>query len=489
MRHLLNLLLLLSGISCATDPPLAAQKLEEVVDRLRENSRLSHAHLGLSIVDLDNGASLASIQVDRSFIPASTQKLVTTAAALNILGPTARFSTRLFVDGELESGVLRGHVYIVGGGDPSLGSPNMREAADMNDILDDWVAAIRAAGIRRIEGYVVGDGSYYGTDGLNMNWPWSDLGNYYGAGAYGLNLHENFYYLDFSRTNQQGAIPDIDGTRPQIPDLHFQNEVRIAEPGSGDNAYIYGAPFNFFHFIRGTIPAGRGRFTIKGSIPDPPLFAAQRLQLKLEAAGVETVRPAASAQSLNLPYSGGGTEIHRHPSPSILEICERTNLRSVNLYAESLLREINKSRAVEATELGSTDVVFEWLEEQGISTDGARIDDGSGLSPRNFFSPRLLTDLLYRMREDEDYRSTIPLAGRSGSLRNRFKGTPAEGRLYAKSGSLSGVRAYAGYVYRSDGRKLAFSVVVNNYTGSSSEISRLLQQFMVDLCTAEIVEG
>ncbi|MEL6668039.1 MAG: D-alanyl-D-alanine carboxypeptidase/D-alanyl-D-alanine-endopeptidase [Bacteroidota bacterium] len=489
MRHLLILLSLLSAVSCATDPPLAAQRLEEALLELENNPSLFHAQLGLSVVDLDNGSIIASIEPERALIPASTQKLITTAAALDMLGSSARFRTRLFVDGEIDQGTLKGHIYIVGGGDPTLGSPSMDEAKDLSEVVDAWATAVRATGIRRIEGYVIGDGSYYGTAGLDMNWPWSDLGNYYGAGAYGLNLHENLYYLDFRRTNQIGSTPEVARIRPQIPELFIQNEVRIAEAGTGDNAYIYGAPFNYQHFLRGTIPAGSSRFTIKGSLPDPPLFAAQQLQSRLEEMGIETVRPATSARLLELPYTGNGQEIHRIESPGMLDICKRTNLRSVNLYAEALLREINKSRATEVFSLGSPERVLDWLGEKGISTAGVRLDDGSGLSPRNYFPPRLLTDLLYLLREDEEFRGTIPLAGRSGSLRNRFRNTAAEGRLYAKSGSLSGVRAYAGYVFRTDGRKLAFCIMVNNYSGSSGDISRQLQQFMISLCTAELEEG
>ncbi|MEM6395983.1 MAG: D-alanyl-D-alanine carboxypeptidase/D-alanyl-D-alanine-endopeptidase [Bacteroidota bacterium] len=489
MRQLLIILSFVSTLSCATEPPLVAQSLDEVVNALIDDRVLRYAQVGLSIIDVENGRTLADHQADRALIPASTQKLVTTAAALDILGTEAKFRTRVFLDGSLKEGVLSGDIYIVGGGDPTLGSPNMTDARDMDEVLNAWVAAIRKAGVRQVDGRVIGDGSYYGTAGLDMNWPWSDLGNYYGAGAYGLNLHENFYYLDFSRTKRLGTIPAISRIRPEIPELEFKNEVRIAEAGTGDNAYIYGAPFNYNHFIRGTIPAGNGRFTIKGSIPNPPLFAAQRLQSKLEASGISLSQVAASALSLGRLYLAGGREIHRTESPSMLEICQRTNLRSVNLYAEALLREINKSRALESFELGSPQTILDWLAESGISTEGVRLDDGSGLSPRNYFPPRLLTSLLFYKRDDADYLSTIPLAGRTGSLRNRLKGTAAEGRVYAKSGSLAGVRAYAGYVNRADGRRLAFSIMVNNYTTPAKDVGRLLLDFMVNLCTADIFEG
>ncbi|MEM7572610.1 MAG: D-alanyl-D-alanine carboxypeptidase/D-alanyl-D-alanine-endopeptidase [Bacteroidota bacterium] len=486
MRLFFLFVLPLVFTSCVTEQPLLGQPIPELVRNLANEPELRHAQIGIDVIDLATGQSIASFQAEKSLIPASTQKLITTAAALNILGPDATFQTRLIADGTIENGTLQGHLFLVGGGDPCLGSPNMSEAIDLDAQLQRWVNAVWAAGIRRIEGYVIGDGSYYGSEGHSMSWPWSDIGNYYGVGIYGLNLHENFYYLDFQRQRELEAIPAISGTRPNIPSLVFQNEVRTAGPETGDNAYIFGAPYNYRHFVRGTIPAGSGRFTIKGAVPDPPLFAAQQLQASLETRGITTVRPAASAQWLDLRYTGSGQLLHEQASPDLLAIAGRTNLRSVNLYAEALLRAINKNQDLPPHEMGTTAAITQWLADQGLSTEGVRLNDGSGLSPRNYFPPRLLTGLLQKMDGDENYLATIPLAGRTGSLRNSLKGTAAEGRLYAKSGSVDGVRCYAGYVHRSDGQQLAFAVMVNNYTTSGSAVRRLLQEFMVGLCVAEL---
>ena len=486
MRLFFFFVLPLVFTSCVTEQPLLGQPIPELVTELANASELRNAQIGIDVIDLATGERIAGFQPDRSLIPASTQKLLTTAVALDVLGPDATFQTRLIADGTIENGTLTGHLFLVGGGDPCLGSPVMDEAIDLDAQLNRWVNAVWAAGIRRIEGYVIGDGSYFGTEGHTLSWPWSDIGNYYGVGAYGLNLHENYYFLDFQQQRELEAIPPISGTRPEIPSLVFQNEVRTAGPETGDNAYIFGAPYNYRHFVRGTIPAGSGRFTIKGAVPDPPLFAAQQLQAALEARGVATVRPAASSQWLDLRYESGGQVLHEQSSPNLLAIAGRTNLRSVNLYAEALLRQINKHQAQPTHRLGTTSTIIQWLSEQGISTEGVRLNDGSGLSPRNYFPPRMLTALLRRMDGNTDYLNTIPLAGRTGSLRNSLKGTSAEGRLYAKSGSVDGVRCYAGYVHRSDGQQLAFAVMVNNYTTSGSTVRRLLQEFMVGLCVAEL---
>jgi D-alanyl-D-alanine carboxypeptidase/D-alanyl-D-alanine-endopeptidase (penicillin-binding protein 4) len=163
-------------------------------------------------------------------------------------------------------------------------------------------------------------------------------------------------------------------------------------------------------------------------------------------------------------------------------LVDRTNLNSNNLYAEALLREVNKSRGREQYELSSTQVITEWLTAAGLSTTGLQIKDGSGLATRNFFSAQFMTDLLRHEADNERWRQSIPLAGRSGSMKGYLKGTAAEGRLWAKSGSLGAVRCYAGYGKRADGRELAFSVMVNNFTIGSEELRKKMLALLLDFC-------
>lgn len=460
-----------------------AQANFPALEKLVNDPRLAGASVGVAVIDIESGQLLADYAGHKMHIPASTQKLITTAAALDLLGPDATFQTSIAIDGEILAGVLNGNLFILGGGDPSLGSPSLSGASPRATLLQAWTAAIQAAGIREINGYVIADDSYYGTDGIAMGWPWADLGNYYGAGAYGLNWHENFYYLDFTQRQNIGAIPPIQQTRPLVPGLKLFNEVRTAASGSGDNGYIYGAPFNFDNYLRGTIPAGTGRFTIKGSIPDPPLLAAQELRARLIKADIKVPLPASTSRLLGIKYAGLGQVIHTHQSPPLSKIVDRTNLRSVNLYAETLLRELNKARGEEVHKLANTQVLYDYLSnELGLDTKGVNLEDGSGLATRNFFSPLLMASMLSKLADNEHFLNSIPLAGRTGSLRNRLKGTAAEGRLYAKSGSLNAVRCYAGYAFPADGRRLAFSVMVNNHTLSGSALNKLLFDFMAGLC-------
>ena len=176
----------------------------------------------------------------------------------------------------------------------------------------------------------------------------------------------------------------------------------------------------------------------------------------------------------------------RLPSPSLRAIVERTNLRSLNLYAEALLREMNKVRGAEPEYLADTEVVLNWLKQQGINTDATQLVDGSGLATRNFFSPAMMTSFLRSQSANQKWRKSIPLAGRTGSMRGYLKNRTAAGRLWAKSGSVNAVRCYAGYATGRDGRELAFAIMVNNHTLEGRPLRKLMLELMNDLCEAPL---
>ena len=472
--------------SFLSQPVFAQATVAERVAAFAQDPELVGAVLSLDVIDVATGNRIAAVNPVTAAIPASTQKLLTTAVALDVLGPDHRFTTRLMAVGEIRDGVLQGDLYLIGGGDPSLGSPYLDGVLGLEAILGRWTEAVRTAGITRVNGRVVGDASYFATDGAAPGWPWSDIGNYYGAGAFGLNIHENFYFLDFLQRNREGATPPIQKTRPTVPGLHLTNELRSGPRGSGDQAYIYGAPFNFENYVRGTIPVGSGRFTIKGALPDPPLFAAQALCRRLEAAGIPVALAAETDRSLGGGRFRPGKTLDVYESPPLATLVDRTNLRSNNLYAEALLREINKARGAEPHALSSTAVITEWLSERGLPITAVRLEDGSGLATRNFFPAMTMTSFLRTQADNARWRRSIPVAGRTGSMRGFLRGTAAEGRLAAKSGSVGGVRAYAGYATRADGTELAFALMVNNFTIESKDVRSKLHTLMVQLCSAPL---
>lgn len=481
-----RLFLILCGLLIITTTLPAQRTISAAVEAFAADPELTAALISVDVIDVATGQRVAAINPGVAAIPASTQKLLTTAMAMDVLGPDHRFTTRLMATGEIVDGVLQGDLYLIGGGDPSLGSPYLKGVPGLNALLDRWQTAVRKAGITAVNGRVIGDASYYGTDGAAADWPWSDIGNYYGAGAYGLNIHENFYFLDLLQRTREGSTPPVQKTRPEVPGLILTNELRSGPRGSGDQAYIYGAPFNFDNYVRGTIPVGTKRFTVKGSLPDPPLFAAQALCRHLEENGIVVALAAESNRTLGSGRFAPGQLLDTYESPPLGELVDRTNLRSNNLYAEALLREANKARGEEIHDLSSGAALLTWLEQQGLPTVGVRLEDGSGLATRNFFPASFMTAFLRRQSDNQRWRESLPVAGRSGSMKSFLRGTAAEGRLAAKSGSLGAVRAYAGYATRSDGRELAFSVMVNNFTIESKPLRSKMLRLLRTFCEAEV---
>ncbi|MCB0578210.1 MAG: D-alanyl-D-alanine carboxypeptidase/D-alanyl-D-alanine-endopeptidase [Phaeodactylibacter sp.] len=464
----------------------AQNPYQAAANRLAADPSLRHGSLSISVIDVESGRLVASYDPERSLSPASNLKVVTTASALALLGPGYRFRTVLEYDGSLSgNGLLAGNLYLSGFGDPTLGSPFLEGATPLQPLMERLRMAVQQAGIRRIEGAVVGDASAFGSGASVGSWQWEDMGNYYGAGAWALNLHENLHFLHFRQAGQLGDIPPVAGVEPDIPGLQFTNEVRSAGRGTGDNAYIFGAPYQFNRYVRGTIPVGSGIFTIKGSIPDPPLFAAQCLRQSLATVGIVA---AGASTRLNGPAGGGRRQLYAHFSPPLSEVAERTNMESVNLYCEAMTRTIGWEKKQEGSTSAGLEVIKTYWEGQGLSWEGCYLSDGSGLSEANAVTSLFLARLLRLMARREaslfrPFYQSLPEAGRSGSLKNTLKGTAAEGRLRAKSGTLERVRAYSGYATARDGRLLAFSVIANNFAGSGGEMRRKMERFMLELCS------
>ncbi len=469
---------------------LAQSPLQKQVDRLAADPVLRHGGLSVCVLDVASGKMLAGHDAERGLIPASSLKVVTTATALAVLGEDFRFETVLEYDGQIDqNGVLRGNLYLKGYGDPTLASDHFKDVKRLEALLKELVVQVQAAGIRRIDGKVIGDASFFGTQTIGRTWLWEDVGNYYGAGAWGLNICDNRYLLTFGQKTQLGAQPNILKQDPKIPNFRLVNELQSAERGSGDNAYIFVSPYSYTAFVRGTIPVGTGTFTIKGAITDPPFFAAYQLLTALENAGVATRGEATSLlveSWQGKEHTNKRTAIHTVYSPTLRDIVVETNMKSVNLYCEAMLRYLGWHQRQEASPEAGLEVIQAFWKKRGIDLSGFFMADGSGLSPFNTVSARHLASIMTEVAKNKtsfpDFRESLPLAGRSGSMRYLLKDTPAEGRVWAKSGGMRRVRSYTGYALGKKGQLLAFSVIANHFTCSSSEMRRKLAQLMRTLC-------
>ena len=464
----------------------AQSKVQQAINTLVKDPKLQHAQLSIAIMDVQSGQMIASHAAQKSLIPASIQKLFTTASALAMLRPEYIFKTDLQYDGMINSeGVLSGNIYLKGYGDPTLGSDQMDAASSLEEVLTKFSLAVQKKGIRRIEGRILGDASWLSSSVNGRGWPWIDLGNYYAAGAWGLNFHENLYYLRFRQRSRLGAIPPVAEIEPDIPGLTFKNEVKSASAKSGDNAYIYGAPRTYERVLRGTIPIGSRLFSIKGSIPDPPLFAAQQLQQQLQGVGIICGKNALNLMDRPVVevQSSDRQTLYTHQSPTLASIVHRANLKSVNLYCEALIRAIGREIGGEGSAEEGIKQAAKYWKERGLATGGCFFQDGSGLAKSNAAPSQFFVDLLSAVAKNKrifpDLYASLPIAGQSGGMRYALRGTAAAGKVRAKTGTLNRVRSLAGYIDTRAGRRLAFCIIVNNYTGSGGVIRKKMESLLL----------
>jgi len=417
---------------------------------------LDHATVGIYAVDTTTKETLADQNSDLSVIPASCMKVVTTGAALHILGEKTRFETHLEYNGTIDAKILKGNLYIRGGGDPCLGSDRIEGSLSWQKQIEAWASAVQALGIQTIEGTVIGDATKWEKALAVPSWSWEDLGNYYGAGACALSFHENAYSLFFKPDPIVGENATLLRTEPPLPLLAFQNEVKTGPEGSGDGACIYGSEFSSTQFLRGTIPAAVSEFAIKGAIPDPASYCADLLTEALRARGISVCEKPIKSETKRIVF-------HTTKSPTIGEIVHWANQKSINLYAEHLLKKMGEVLYQEGSTAAGIKAVTHFWRSQGIDLDGFNMVDGSGLSRKNLVTAKQLVQMLIRMKTSDSFPIFLQsLPQQPSSIR-------------AKPGSMSLIKGYVGYA-----EGTAFAIVVNQCVNRKL-LNQKLDEFIATL--------
>jgi serine-type D-Ala-D-Ala carboxypeptidase/endopeptidase (penicillin-binding protein 4) len=446
------------------------------------DSTMTNASVSFCVADADSGNILYSWNPHTSLIPASTLKLVTSAAAIELLGPEYTFKTILGYTGSLNrhSGRLEGNIIIRGGGDPSLGSENF--SYHYQDFFESWVEEIKKAGIKKVRGKILTDDSYFDFEPAAPRWLWEDLGAYYGAGVFGLSVFDNSCRI-IVKSSPDSSHVDLINVVPDLYGYSFTN--RLAASDKKENWYSYIAPYSTSGWLSGTIPVSNDEYTLDGSIPDPPLLAARMLNEKLESEGI-AVSEAPSTMRLEPEILAENiTFITETISPFLTQILDVLNKESVNLYAEHLVKELGKHYKNSGTTKVGVTVMLEFLASSGIDTTGLFIEDGSGLSARNAISSESQVKLLVYMKNHGKYFpeffSSLPDAGKNGTLSQFFTDPVFDSSLKAKSGSMTRVRCYSGYLTTCSGRHLAFSILINNFQGTSKNIIIHIEEILKEI--------
>ena len=467
---------------------LAGAQTPAPVKWLLQAPYMRGASFSLVVKDVQEGRTVYSYDTDRLQSPASVLKTVATATALEILGEDYRYPTTLEYDGILENGTLEGNLYIKGSGDPSLGSSHF--APGQNKFLSTWIAALQKAGIKHITGSVISDESIFDTEGVSIKWLREDMGNYYAPGSYGISIFDNMYKLSL-QTGAAGTRPVLKGTEPDIPFIRFKNYLKAA-PVSSDSAYIIGAPLDDVRYLYGVLPANREAYVLKGDIPDPALYLARYLTDQLQQKGIR-VDGSPSCYRIeveeNRRKKGERKEIVTTYSPTLREIASVCNHVSHNLYADALVKTVGLQYKPRRNEMISSfgrgvQVVKEYWEKKGLDVFPLRMNDGSGLAPADKVSAGFMGELLVYMATEsavsDAFIASLPQAGIEGSVRNFLKGSKLQGKARLKSGGITGVRSYAGYITK-DGKTYAVAVFSNNYSCSMSRMTGALEKLLLQL--------
>ena len=461
----------------------ALNKLRAAVDSLGLSQQMAHGGFGFYLATADSGKIIHQFSSKRSLVPASVLKAITTGTALTLLGPGYRFATVLQYDGKKEERVLKGNIYIRGGGDPTLGS-DVFGSTSADRIMDKWVEEIKKLGIDTIEGAIIGDADLYEYDLVPAGWAWEDMQSDYCAGACGLSFFENMYELQVACNGSSTSCR----VRPEVPGLKLHNQVRVNKAVEKNYAYVMGAPYMNERVVLGE---ANSSFEAKSNIPDPAFFCAYTLYRYLRKSGI-TVKDSCTTMR-RIKQAGKWESKERKAfyttySPALADIVAHTNAVSQNFYAETLLKAMSVQKNGYGSTTGGVAAVIAHWKSKGIDLRGFYMVDGSGVSRFNSITPKQLTEILIELSKDTkiypSFYNSLPIAG-YGSTADVCAGTSAQDNIHFKSGYMTRVRCFTGYVDSKKGKRLAFTMMANNYLFEVQEMRNKLEQLMVMMAELE----
>ena len=472
---------------------IARTPAQQYSDRIA-STELRTASLGVLALTAD-GDTIVSINSDRLLMPASNMKLVTTGLALHVLGKDFRYRTSLAYSGEITGGVLKGNLYIKGGGDPTLASDDPA-AMRQEELFEEWTKILKDNGIHSIEGYIVGDDRYFSSMPEVRSWQLDDCGTYYGTGTSGLTFYENMQTFKVSAGIEVGDSISITPSWPDCPWMRFDfSQCSTGEPGTGDKLYYYTSRYAPFGEMRGTFAVDRSPKTLECSNKFPAYTCARLFCEYLGSEGIECTggaadtgffRPEGISPEENISGILGGTL-----SPDMGDIAFSTNYESNNLYAETLYLTLGKElygddRSAHRAMISALAELSAAAGSEKPDGGDVSITDGSGLSRQNLLSPSFLCAFLNAMKKSPEYGTfveSLPYPGSEGTMTGVMTdfGQEYKSRIKLKSGSMTGVRCFSGYVIPADGDisgAAVFSIMINNSTLSQYRMQKIADRLM-----------
>jgi D-alanyl-D-alanine carboxypeptidase/D-alanyl-D-alanine-endopeptidase (penicillin-binding protein 4) len=431
---------------------------------------------GVAVHSLDRNERLYELNPGMLLVPASAAKLAAVATAAEAVGWDYRYETTVHATGPVVDGVVQGDLIVAGSGDPTIGGR-------AGDDVDGWVEALKAAGVRRVDGRIIGDDDAVEEPRPQLAWAWDDLGYTSGALFGALNLAENRLTVTITPGIAPGT-PAAISVEPHAAYRPLSNRVVTVPAGAAQLIWPEQRPGESYLTIAGTIAAGATPTRLSVSAGNPTFWFASVFRNRLQRLGIEVTGEAWDIDDVMPALDRSHARVlFTHRSRPLSEIVQPLLKDSINLYAEAVMR-LNAARGALATNDAALAGFRGRLEAWGIPADAQQVIDGSGLSRRDVISAEALLAVLQRMHDPaaaSPFVVALPIAGIDGSLASRMRDTPAAGNVRAKTGTMSNIRSLAGYVVTRDGERLAFVAMVNNFEGPGASANQALDAIAVHL--------
>ncbi len=475
----LILLSIASLLSSGGTSNVAAASLEDLQQRVRQvlgQRSVRSAQWGIEVVDSANDRVLFALDAEQLFKPASVVKVLTTAVALEKLGPGFRFRTGVYTDGTVQpDGIIRGNLFVVGRGDPNLLDPER----ELDPALEGLAKRLRVMGIRRIDGDVVGDDSYFEYPSFGDGWTAEDMERSYAATISALSLYDNTFWLHAkaSKNGQRVGVWMV----PQNSYFRVRNLGTTGNPGSKRSLGARLIKGTQTIVISGNLPASRRGYSRLIKLEKPSEAAAWYLKDQLAREGISISGKVRTVHDGDVAPDSRRRRmlLAEHVSLPLAATLELLNKSSRNLHAELLLRTVGAEVKGLGTDLAGLQVAKEFLSDIGIEIARICLYDGSGLSRENLLSPHFQTSLLRHLmgRPYFDlFRETLAVSGTDGTLKHRLSSSSLKGTIRGKTGSLDGVASLCGYMTTHSGRELVFTIFANKTSPSTSRLRRAIDE-------------
>ncbi len=476
---------------------------------------LARGFWGVEVVSVSSGKVLYAQNADKLFTPASNTKLFTTAAALALIGPDYNFRTTVETNGTLDKhGRLTGDLVLVGRGDPNLSGRELPYArrTERNDrpiqVLEQLADELVQKGVKYVDGDIIADDSYFAFERYGEGWSQDDLVWADGAPVSALTINDNVIFVNILPADRVGERAFVSIT-PFADYYRIDNRIITTPGGTGRKIFINREPGSTALTLWGNMPLDDAGADEALAIEDPAEFAAGLFRQLLETRGIavygrQRTRHTDLASlstftiTANAPARGGNEPsralqnqplvLASHQSKPLIEDVRVINKVSQNLHAEILLRLLGREKGTAGTVEGGLEVLRGFLNKAGVPGDQYVFYDGSGLSRQNLVTPHSVVQLLrYAVSQPwgTSFRDTLPVAGVDGSLSDRFRNIDAQGRVYAKTGSLGGVKTLSGYATTDRGEQVAFSILSNNFNLPTKRVTDAID----DIVGAIVHEG